>query len=217
MSKANIINNKILERIAIGENQHQDFKFEISDAKKIARSFSAFANTEGGSLLLGVKDNGSITGVRTGEEVFMAEAAAKMYCQPEVKFSLKEWKVEGKTIIEVIIPEAAKKPIKAVSPNDKWLAYIRVNDQNILANKVMIDVWNAQSIGTETKINYGSTEAALLKYINETGSSTLSAICETCKISKYKAQKLLTDFILLKLIDIVFTEKECYYINLIEN
>ena len=212
MSKANIINNKILERIAIGENQHQDFKFEISDAKKIARSFSAFANTEGGSLLLGVKDNGSITGVRTGEEVFMAEAAAKMYCQPEVKFSLKEWKVEGKTIIEVIIPEAAKKPIKAVSPNDKWLAYIRVNDQNILANKVMIDVWNAQSIGTETKINYGSTEAALLKYMNETGSSTLIAICETCKISKYKAQKLLTDFILLKLIDIVFTEKECYFV-----
>ena len=43
-----------------GEHQQQDFKFEISDARKIARSLSAFSNTEGGRLLVGVKDNGKI-------------------------------------------------------------------------------------------------------------------------------------------------------------
>ncbi|MDL2227532.1 ATP-binding protein [Odoribacter sp. OttesenSCG-928-L07] len=210
----NIKKSKILERIALGENQHQDFKFEISDAKKIARSFAAFANTDGGSLLLGVKDNGSITGVRTGEEIYMAEAAAKMYCTPEVPFSLKEWKIEGKTIIEIIIPKSDKKPIKALSHNGKWLAYIRVNDQNILVNKVMIDVWKAKANNIETKINYGETEAKLLKYLDEHKKITLSKVCKICDISRYKAQKLLTDFILLRLVNIVFTEKECYYVNL---
>ena len=61
-------------RIAEGEHQQQDFKFEISDARKIAKSLSAFSNTDGGRLLVGVKDNGKIAGVRSEEEIYMIEA-----------------------------------------------------------------------------------------------------------------------------------------------
>ena len=62
--------------IAEGEHQQQDFKFEISDARKIAKTLSAFSNTDGGRLLIGVKDNGKIAGVRSDEEQYMIEAAA---------------------------------------------------------------------------------------------------------------------------------------------
>jgi predicted HTH transcriptional regulator len=65
-----------------GEHQCLDFKFEISDARKIARSISAFANSNGGVLLIGVKDNGKIAGAQSEEEIYMAEAAAQMYCKP---------------------------------------------------------------------------------------------------------------------------------------
>ena len=44
----------IEELIAQGEHQQLDFKFEVSDSKKIARTLSAFANTDGGRLLIGV-------------------------------------------------------------------------------------------------------------------------------------------------------------------
>ena len=57
--------------IAEGEHQQQDFKFEISDARKIAKTLSAFANTDGGRLLIGVKDNGKIAGVRSEEEKYI--------------------------------------------------------------------------------------------------------------------------------------------------
>ena len=67
-----------------GEHVHQDFKFAITDARKIAKSLSAFANTEGGRLLIGVKDNGKIAGIRSEEELYMIEAAATMYCKPAV-------------------------------------------------------------------------------------------------------------------------------------
>ena len=73
-----------------------DFKFEISDAAKIARSLVAFANTEGGKLLIGVKDNGAIAGVRSEEEFYMLQNAAHRFCQPEVHFTSKEWVLEGK-------------------------------------------------------------------------------------------------------------------------
>ncbi len=90
--KSKHIHNLILQ----GEHQQLDFKFEISDARKIARTFAAFANTDGGTLLIGVKDNGNIAGVRSEEEKYMAESAATMYCKPEVKFRTKEWNINGK-------------------------------------------------------------------------------------------------------------------------
>ena len=75
-------NTQYLEKlISEGEHVHQDFKFAISDARKIAKSLSAFANTEGGRLLVGVKDNGKIAGVRSEEELYMIEAAAN-YSKP---------------------------------------------------------------------------------------------------------------------------------------
>ena len=92
--------------IAEGEHQQQDFKFEISDARKIAKSLSAFANTDGGRLLIGVKDNGRIAGVRSEEEKYMIEAAAQLYCIPEVEYTLQTFIVEGKQVLVATIEES---------------------------------------------------------------------------------------------------------------
>ena len=57
---------KYLQRlINEGEHQQQDFKYRISDALKLAKSVSAFANTTGGRLLIGVRDDGQMSGVRS--------------------------------------------------------------------------------------------------------------------------------------------------------
>ena len=70
--------------IAQGEHQQQDFKYVISSVSKIAHSLSAFANTDGGRLLVGVRDNGRIAGVQSDEEIYMIDAAAKSFCLPAV-------------------------------------------------------------------------------------------------------------------------------------
>lgn len=97
--------------IAEGEHQQQDFKFEISDARKIAKTLSAFANTDGGRLLIGVKDNGKIAGVRSDEEKYMIEAAAQLYCRPEVDYSMQTFHVEGRSVLVVQIDESEHKPV----------------------------------------------------------------------------------------------------------
>ena len=89
--------------IAEGEHQQQDFKFEISDARKIAKTLSAFANTDGGKLLIGVKDNGKIAGVRSDEEQYMIEAAAELYFSPEVNYIMQNYLVEGRSVLVVLI------------------------------------------------------------------------------------------------------------------
>ena len=41
---------RLLKLIEQGEHEQQDFKYKVMDAAKLAKSVSAFANTDGGRL-----------------------------------------------------------------------------------------------------------------------------------------------------------------------
>ena len=82
----------ILRMIDEGEHQHQDFKLRVDDPKKIAKTLSAFANTEGGRLLIGVRDSGEIAGCNVEEEFHMLQCASQMHCKPEIPFESQVWK-----------------------------------------------------------------------------------------------------------------------------
>lgn len=194
-----------------GEHQHLDFKFEISDSKKIARTFSAFANTGGGKLLIGVKDNGVIAGIRTDEEDYMIESAAYIYCKPAVKYTTKKWCIEGRWILEVNILESKKKPHYARNEEGKWLAYLRVDDQNILANSVLLRVWKKRSGKKPVFLKYSEAEKKLLEYLRHNDEITLTKFLKTVKINKFRAENILVNLITIGVIKIVFTEKEIFY------
>lgn len=125
-----------------GEHEHQDFKFAISDARKIARSVSAFANNDGGRLLIGVKDNGAIAGVRNEEDIFVVEQAASMYCSPEVPIEVTAFAVgEGHVVLRVEIARAKHRPVMVKESDGSRRAYFRVKDENIAASRIMVDAW----------------------------------------------------------------------------
>lgn len=199
---------KLIEQ---GENQQLDFKFEISDSRKIARTLVAFANTEGGTLLIGVKDNGIIAGIRSDEEAHMVQAAIQMYCKPKIKYEVKEWEIEGKTILEVKILPGKSAIYYAQNQNGRWLAYLRKMDQNLLAPRVILNVWKKQSRRQGIKINYGETEHILLNYLKNHPSITLGQFCRLAKISRHRAESILVDFIVLEIIDVIFTERAISY------
>jgi predicted HTH transcriptional regulator len=194
-----------------GEHQQQDFKFEISDARKIARSLVAFSNTDGGKLLVGVKDNGRISGVRSEEEYHMLEAAAQMYCKPEVKLNIQKWTIRGKTILEVDIAEADKKPFMSMNDEKKWLAYVRVGDQNLLANSVMMKVWSTEKRKKGIRIDYRDTESILLNYLRNNSQITISGFCRIGKINRKKAEDILANLIVLEILRISITDIGTWY------
>jgi predicted HTH transcriptional regulator len=197
--------------IAEGEHQKLDFKFEITDARRIARTLVAFANTDGGRLLIGVKDNGAIAGVRSDEEYYMLEAAATMYCKPPVEFQSKEWTINNKTVLEIIVPKSDKRPHLAALKDGKWMVYIRVADQNLLANRVLLKVWEREGKPKGVFIKFTETEKILLEYLEKNPTITLSKFCRIAKISRQRAESILVKFILLKTLHIIFTDQQTFY------
>ncbi|MEM9022592.1 MAG: ATP-binding protein [Bacteroidota bacterium] len=204
---AHYIENRILE----GEHQQQDFKFRIDDSRKIARSLVAFANTDGGRLLIGVKDNGRIAGVRSEEEYYMAEAAAQLYAKPEIPFESRLWEVQGKQVLEVIIPKSPLKPHFAEQDDGRWRAYIRKADQNLMANRVLLGVWKQQGRKKGANVQYSETEQTLFRYLREHDAISFGKFCRLAGIHRFAAEKILIKLISWEVLELDLTDKGALY------
>lgn len=205
--KMNSVSVMILE----GEHQKQDFKFEISDARKIARTLSAFANTQGGRLLIGVKDNGKIAGVRSEEEAYMIEAAAQIYCSPTVQYSMETQVVEGKQVLIATVEESPIKPVYAKDENGKPLAYIRIKDENILATPVHLRIWQQESKSDGQLITFTDKEQLLLNLMESDTALSLNRYCRKARISRRAAEHLLAKFIRYGIVETIFENHRFYF------
>ncbi len=207
MKKISYISSLILE----GEHQQQDFKFGITDSRKIARSLVAFANTDGGRLLIGVKDNGVIAGVRTEEEYYMVESAAQMYSKPEIRFESKVWTENGKTVLEVWVPPSPARPHFVKEEGDKLQAYVRSRDENIQADEVMVAVWQKRKIKKGALIRYSRDEEALFTLLNQNGQVTLKEYIRAARVPHKLAIETVANLIILGLVQQVVASPESFF------
>lgn len=194
-----------------GEHQCQDFKFEISDSKKIARTLSAFSNTDGGKLLIGVKDNGVPAGVRSDEEFHMLEAAAQMYCQPEVPLSYAEWQIDGKKILEVRVEKNRDALVSAPDKNGEYKVFIRLKDENILANGMFIKAWEQKKNGRSVNIQYTEIEKSFIETVQSKQPINFSQLRKSLKVTPQKLNQLILDFMMIDIIELHISEKGYFY------
>ena len=201
----------IEELIEQGEHQQLDFKYEVSDSKKIARTLSAFANTDGGRLLIGVKDNGNISGIRSEEEYYMIEAASKMYTRPEVPFRATRWEINGKTVLEVYIAPSIDKPHTAPDKDDRYKAYIRVADENILANDILMRAWQKAHKSEGILLKIGKPVEHLFVYLEEHTYITMGQFCHIGHINYFTAKNILSDLLALRILQYTVINKQIVY------
>ena len=188
--------------IAQGEHQQQDFKYEISDARKIARTLSAFANTDGGRLLIGVKDNGKIAGVRSDEEIYMVEAAAAMHCVPPVECHMTIHRVEGHNVVIAEVEPSAERPVRARLDDDSLCAFMRIADENIVASPVQMALWREESRDGGELLSFTEREHALLQLLaNAPEPLTLNRFSRLGRLPRHRAVKLLAQFIRFGLVE----------------
>ncbi|MDE0012087.1 MAG: ATP-binding protein [Candidatus Poribacteria bacterium] len=54
---------ELLEKIILGEDSTIEFKREVPHRDSLADEIAAFANTQGGMILIGIDDNREIVGI----------------------------------------------------------------------------------------------------------------------------------------------------------
>ena len=183
----------LLSLIREGEHQQQDFKYRVADACKLAKSVSAFANTDGGRLLIGVRDDGNLSGVRSEEEIYMMHQAAYKYCKPEASIKFDTYHIEGRTIVVATVPPSSKKPVCAQDEAGRMRAYIRINDENIVASPVHLALWRESQKSQGTMITYNSDIRQLLDAMQ--GQQTLNQVVRLSRLPRYKVVNLLARLI----------------------
>lgn len=201
----------IINLIKQGEHQTLDFKHSITDSKKIARAMVAFANTLGGTLLIGVKDNGSIVGIDSEEEYYMIEAAAQMYCKPEVPFKVSKWNINGKTVLEVVINPTKNKPIKAPDKSGDYRAFVRINDENIVASPIQLKIWKTERHRKSLQMVLSEKENALFDFLKTNQRITVGQFSRIAFTSRIDAENTLIDLTVLGLIKHVLTQDDEYF------
>jgi predicted HTH transcriptional regulator len=194
-----------------GEHVSQDFKFRIDDQRKIARTLCAFANTSGGRLLIGVKDNRKIAGCNPEEEFHMLEGAASIFCQPELKITSKIWQEDFRLVLEVSVAKSENGPHKAKDDDGKWKPYIRIKDKTTAVNKILEWVWIEQKRKTARPEHFGEDELQLLKSIGQFQPVTLSKLYRESTLPLRRVDRLLVLFICWNLVDMIFENDGIYY------
>jgi ATP-dependent DNA helicase RecG len=121
----------IQQLITQGENAQIEFKSGDVRPDAVAREMTAFANTLGGTLLIGVEDDGSISGIRdTNIDQWIANISRNNVI-PAIQPSVDHVVVAGKTICAITIHKGKDKPYQTLD-GKYWL---RVGSTNRTATK----------------------------------------------------------------------------------
>lgn len=186
--------SELLRIIAQGEGENLDFKFRIDDKRKIARTLAAFANTTGGTLLIGVKDNGKIKGVNPEEDYYMVEAAAGQYCQPELELRTKVWQ-EGHYLVLAVEVDPSLVKHKALDEEGKWQYFIRVADQTLRSNKIVERIWKLKSHGQKKPAEFSDRASALLALIRAQDGVSISSLYKHSGLKFKEVDELVSELV----------------------
>ncbi len=197
--------------ITQGEHQQQDFKMRVEDAKKIAKTLVAFANTDGGRLLIGVKDNGTISGVRAEEELHVLEGAAEMECDPPITIQHQVWWVNYIQVLEIVVEPSRDRPHFAQDTEGKWTAYIRQNDKNIKANGVTLKVWEHQEDKWTNNFEYDEQKERLFNTFKEKSELGFARISKLTGLDRFQTEDMLAQLIAWEVVEMRLNEKGCSF------
>ncbi|NLO81517.1 MAG: histidine kinase [Clostridiales bacterium] len=122
---------EIKEIIKNGENYYVEFKEESIRAKELAEEIVAFSNSEGGTILIGVDDEGNIKGVEDDRIEETVMNICRNNCIPHIIPFCESVEVEGKRVLVITVPKGLNKPYST----NEYKYYIRVGTTKRLASK----------------------------------------------------------------------------------
>ena len=189
-----------LDRLASrGEGLHTEFKRKLPLWPKLVREIVAFANTEGGVLLIGVDDSGEIVGLKDPREIEEAlEINLPLYMRPVPEFTLSVIPLNRKrAVVALDIPRSTFKPHRALesSEDPKGMALIRLEDNSVTASKEMFELLKYEGRERNMRVEYGEKEKALMRYLEDHVHVTLEEFQRIANINRQTASRTLVHLV----------------------
>ena len=125
---------ELLELIANGENFGAEFKSDDLRPEQLAKEVVALANFRGGRILLGVEDDGTVTGIRRADlEHWVMDAVFGRKVHPMILPFYKEIQIDAQRRVAVVsVTQGTAKPY-VVRHNDREDIYVRAGSTSRLA------------------------------------------------------------------------------------
>lgn len=190
-----ITRSKINQWLLEGEGPLLDFKQNITSAPKIARSIVAFANSRGGTFLVGVGDKGHIIGVDAGGEMYELEKAATKYCTPPVELVFDEYEINGKTLLIVQVAESNQKPHYALDKKGNKQMFVRIADKCVAPQPFVADVLlKGDMNGLKRSSHYHHRKKELQNYLKQHKTINVAEYAKIWHTSERSATRTLLDY-----------------------
>jgi hypothetical protein len=196
-----------------GEGLHLEFKRRSSSPDQIIREMIAFANTAGGILLVGVNDDGELSGVKyPEEESLVIRTALKKSCRPYLAYSETVIPLSGKKfVIQYEIPVSRKRPHFFLVSKKQSVVYIRLRDMTMKASREMSEIVRRGKLAKNIEFTYGEHESALMKFLERKDKITLPEFQVITGLSNYDAAEILITLVLANVLRITPTERGDLY------
>ncbi len=185
--------------VLLGEGVRLEFKNRVPRPERIAREVIAFANTDGGTVLIGVDDDGTIVGLRDAEEeLFALSHALRERIEPEVEVEIMSVGVSRRRDVLVVqVPPSGLRPhILVPEPGTtgeaaRQHAYVRVADQSVEASRESVRVMRAEGRGEAVAFTFGEPERRLLEYLDRHERITVGEYARMAEMPVWRASKTL--------------------------
>ncbi len=127
---------ELLELIANGESSGVEFKLDNIRAEQLAKEVVALANFNGGRILLGVGDDGTITGIeRDDVEHWVMDTVFGRTVHPQILPYYEEVRFDdGRRVAVITLTQGSAKPY-VVRHKDREEIYVRVGSTSRLAKR----------------------------------------------------------------------------------
>jgi len=195
---------ELKQLVSLGEGISLEFKRRVPRDERIAKEVIALANTNGGRILLGVDDDGTITGVDdAGEEGFVLRRAVETHCHPPVDFTTERVVVaERRDVLLVTVPESRSKPHHLVSAEEEpaeavdglpgdGTAYVRVEEMSVEASPESVRMMREDDEEQGVTFEFGENESLLMRYLDDYGRITVAEFAKLADISLEQASQTL--------------------------
>jgi predicted HTH transcriptional regulator len=207
---------ELKELVRHGENKYIEFKLKTTHPEKIVREMVAFANTDGGKLIVGVADDKSLKGLKfPDEDEFILQRAIEKYIYPAINYSLERLTVEGEREVLIYnIPKSLLKPhyvdLDGILENRR--VYVRVADRSVQASREMREILKGERKGLNIRFQYGEKEKMLMKYLADNQQITVEIYANIANISRKIASRTLVVLVLANVLKVQPHEVQDFFV-----